>query len=280
MLRWTTVHRINPLKINTMKTKDYVPGTKSGFRSWVISVHSLVSASALVWGIPPNVVAMFTTMLAQFEVLYQTVDNERLRTTEQVIAFDTYRVEFTAFMRNLVQVHLVRNTAIPYATKIAMNLNVRAANNADRPKIESTPILDLGNGNRGMIKFKLMVTDMGKRAKIHPDADGAELRFYIASPPVPVVPAPPIQGSTAPRIADTSGTTPPAPTPAPAPAPIPVPAPTADTVMGTHVTTRGSFERNLEVHIGKALYVQARWINSTDDSKNGTWSDFKVIVIA
>lgn len=251
-----------------MKTKDYVPTAKSQFRSWVNSIYNLVNTNAALWNIPAVLLPQFATMLAQFELLYISVDNDRMRTTEQVIAFDTYRAEFTTFMRNLVQVHLVRNAAIPYATKIAMNLNVRTTG-SDRPKIESTPIIALASGNRGVIKIRLMVTDMGKRAKIHPDANAAELRFYFTAPSTPVTPASPDQGAGTRAEGDN-----------PAPAPTPVPAPVQGTVMETFITTRGSFERTTEQYIGREFRVQARWINSTDASKNGTWSDFFGIVIA
>jgi len=252
-----------------MRTKDYVPTTKAAFRSWVNSVYTLVNANAALWNIPAVLLAQFATMLAQFELLFATVDNERMRTTEQVIAFDTYRAEFTAFMRNLVQVHLVRNPDIPYATKIAMNLNVRT-DQADRPNIESTPIIALSGANRGVIRIRLMVTDMGKRAKIHPDANGAELRFYLTAPSVPVLPASPDQGTGSRTLGDSAEPTPVQ----------PVPPPVQGTVMETFVTTRGSFDRTMQQYIGREFRVQARWINSTDASKNGTWSDFFGIVIA
>lgn len=250
--------------------KKYVPSTKSGFRSWVNTVITLVVSNAAMWGIPPALVAQLVAMLAQFESLYASVDNKTLRSAAQVIAFETFRKEFTSDMRNLVQVHLLRNAQIPYVTKIVMNLNVRQEGNSNRPDIDSTPILVLANGNRGVIKFKLLVYDMGKRAKIHPEANGAELRFYITNPPTIVVPATPVQGDNGNRADGDS----------PMPIPTPVPAPMRGTVMETFITTRGSFDRKMEAYIGKAFVAQCRWINSTDESKNGTWSDFINIVIA
>ena len=258
--------------------KKYVPPTRSGFRAWVNSVYDLVNTNAVLWGIPPALVTQFAALLAQFELLYVATDNKTLRSGSQVIAFRVCKAEFSTFMRNLVQVHLLRNTAIPYETKIAMNLNVRIDNNNERPDIDSTPIIGLANGNRAVIKIKLYVPDMGKRAKIHPDADAAELRFFITAPPVIILPAAPVQGSGGTPPAGNSGSVPPAPTPAPIP--VPVPPPASGTVMETFVTTRGSFERKMEAYIGKAFVVQGRWINTTDESKNGTWSDFFIIVIA
>jgi len=263
----------NHLKINVM-SKKYVPTTRSGFRAWINSVYELVDNNAVLWGIPPALLAVFATMVAQFETLYIATENKTMRTGSQVIAFKVLRANLTKFMRDLVQVHLVRNTAIPLETKIAMNLNVRITGKVERVEIKSTPILGLSNGNRGMIKFTLMVPDMGKRAKIHPEANGAELRYFLSAPPAIVVPAAPEQtggGTRAEGDAPTAATT---------PTLVPTPITRVGTVMATFITTRGSFERNFEAHIGKALNVQVRWINSTDESKNGTWSDLKVIIIA
>jgi hypothetical protein len=67
----------------------------------------------------------------------------------------------------------------------------------------------------------------------------------------------------------------------PVPTPVPVvPAASKDVVMETIYTTRATFDRKMEIHLGKAFVVQARWVNTTDDKKNSTWSDFVTIIIS
>ncbi|MCF8278306.1 MAG: hypothetical protein K9J17_16380 [Flavobacteriales bacterium] len=255
--------------------KDYVPGSNGAFRSWVISLYSFVSNNAVEWDLPVSVVPEFDSMLTEFLALFATVENKRTRTTEQVLTYESYKAEFTTFLRSLVQVHLVRNSQIPYATKIAMNLNPRVGS-SERPDIDSEPIIVLTNAARGVIKIKLLVLDMGKRPKIHPNANGAELRFYISAVPTQVQAAKPEASTDSPQE------------PTPTPTPIPIPTPTPNTaasnkdvfVMDTFFTTRGSFDRKMENYLGKAFVVQGRWVNTTDAEKNGTWSDFFTIIIA
>ena len=129
----------------------------------------------------------------------------------------------------------------------------------------------LANAARGVVRVKLLVVDMGKRAKIHPNANGAELRFYLTSIPPLVKPAEP----ETPTDPQQQVTEPPVPTPVPV-----VPAASKDVVMETIYTTRANFDRKMENHVGKAFVVQARWVNTTDDKKNSTWSDFVTIIIS
>lgn len=228
-----------------MAKKDYVPRTHKGFNSWQKTIADHVIANAAAWGIPNALVTELTTWKDDFRPLYEAIDNRNTSTFQQIAAFNAYRIEYTTFLRKLVQSSLVNSIVVPYDMKIAMGLNPRKGGRPERPSIASRPMLGYKSLGGAKIYFECSDSEDGRKARPE-NSDGVE--FYITvgtSKPVPT-PVEPQQGAEAP-VAEVKGT---------------------EFVVQSS-KARFSYQFKLEDR-GKEFSACARWYNNNDRAKDGT----------
>lgn len=221
-----------------MGRPDYVPRTHSGLNSWQHTINDSVTNNAAAWGIDAAKVAELNTKSATFDGLYAKIDNKATRTLQQVAAFNQFRIEYTTFLRQLVQGSLVNNDLITYAEKIGMGLNPRTGARPQRPEITSTPVIEIAGMAGGKMEFTCIDSADG-RTKRPSNADGVELHIDI----------------TMGKATDTeTGEV----------------VDIKDTVTLRSSKTRVSHQFT-EAQRGKQFSVKGLWYNNTDPAKNGVY---------
>lgn len=232
-----------------MKSSDYIVATLLGFEKWQGELHLEVVTNAVAWNIPPAIVTEFTNRHTQYGTVFTPIQNDRTRTYQQVQAHDEFKREYVSFIRELVQLHMVRNTSIPLDKRLAMGLNPRKEVYPVRLKITSTPIVVISRLARAQFWFRFLVVGSSSRPKLHPEADGVEIKYYFTEQPVSSDQEP------APLLANTNAE--------------------------IYLSKRGSFIKDIgQELLGKTLVLQARWVNLSDDRNSGTLSDCYYIIIS
>jgi len=231
-----------------MATKNYIPSNNKDFMSFQSNLDAQVTANAVAWNIPAAEATALNTWSTGYGPLFNAIVNENTRTREQVIAHDTYRADYEAFLRSFCQGFLVNNMLIPISERVAMGLNPRGLNPpSKRPKILTAPIPSLFPLGGGMVKFSFKVAESNKRIARHPDSNGVEV-FYkletLAEPAVVLNDALVEEAEPAEEQEDHSG-------------------------FENVFSTRAQFVKKLGLeHVGKRLTVYARWVNTSDSEKN------------
>lgn len=159
-------------------SKDYVPGTHSGFNDWQQTIQQFVTTNAVAWGIDAQTVTDLTDKSTAFGTLYDSVYNRNTRTLQQVAAFNQFRIGYTTFLRQLVQGSLVNNASVAYDDKVAMGLNVRTGSHSARSKIYTMPVVAISGVGGGVMEFSCADSADG-RTKCPGNADGVILVVTI-----------------------------------------------------------------------------------------------------
>jgi hypothetical protein len=223
-----------------MARPDYVPRTHSGFDSWQRNINNSVTINAATWGIDPAKVAELNNKSNQFEGYYAKIENRNTRTLEQVAAFNQFRIEYTTFLRQLVQGSLVNNDLISYAEKIGMGLNPRTGARPERPKITSMPVIEIAGMGGGSMEF-ICIDSADGRIKRPSNADGVELHIEVTMSKV-------TDKETGEVVT------------------------VKDTVNFRSSKTRVS-HKFTEAQRGKPFSVKGMWYNNTDPAKNGDYGN-------
>jgi len=128
----------------------------------------------------------------------------------------------------------IPQSVLTTADRNTLNLKERKPN-TPRPHITTTPNISLKALGSGIMKFEFRVVGDESRPSIHPDADGIQINAVIL------------------------------------PAGSPPPASAED--LDGFFKSRARFEQQLNLSkLGQILYVFARWVNNTDDTKSGGWT--------
>lgn len=234
-------------------SKDYIPGNNGEFMAFQSNLNTQVTANTVAWGIPAAEATALTTWSTGYDPLFQAILNKNQRTREQVIAHDVYKKDYVEFLRTFCQSFLTNNLLIPVSERVAMGLNPRGLNpRTERPDILTAPIPSLTPLGGGMVRFSFKVAESNTRTARHPDSNGVEV-FYKLEPvtaPEPVT------------INDTVEED-----------EIVINTETETKPYLSKFSTRARFvdEFGLD-NIGKRLTVYARWINTSEPSKNGPFS--------
>lgn len=223
-----------------MARPDYVPRTHEGLDSWQRTINDSVTLNAASWGIDPAKVAELNNKSTQFNGYYAKIENRNTRTLQQVAAFNQYRIEYTTFLRQLVQGSLVNNDLISYAEKIGMGLNPRTGARPERPKITSTPVIEIAGMGGGKMEF-ICIDSADGRTKRPSNADGVELLIEVTMSKV--------------TNKDTGEV-----------------VTVKDTVTFRSSKTRVSHQFT-EAQRGKSFSVKGLWYNNTDPAKNGNYGN-------
>ncbi len=204
--------------------------------------------------------------------LYAAITNVETRSRQQVLAYNNFRTENDPMLREFCQGFLTNNMLIPIDQRKAMGLNPRGLNpRTTRGKITTAPIVSVSAKGGGEVKFGFKVEASNARTARHPLSNGVDVFYRVApiSATAPVPPPIPV-GPTEPS-ADSGNAT---------PAEAKAGLPSADG-FEHYFNTRASFTRQMPLaDIGKALHVYAQWVNTSDPTKNSTFSMLTTIVIS
>ena len=245
-------------------SKDYIPTNNSDFNNFQLFLNVQVNTNATTWNIPATEVTALETWSMGYANVYKDITNVETRTRQQVLAHDAYRTDFVAFLRPFVQGYLVNNPLIPISERVAMGLNPRGLNpRSERPAITTTPILALKPLGGGLVQFAFRVDASSKRSARQPDSNGVEVFFKVVSQVSKTEPVPVLAEGVEPDPNN--------------------PAETGFPTAGYEkfFSTRARFNRQMPLtDIGKTLHVYARWVNTSQPSKNGNYSMVSTTVIS
>lgn len=231
---------------------DYIPGGNGSFHEWQQFLTEKVTANGAAWNILATVTNDLVTQNAVYNTLYANIKIKQVRTTQQVDAHKVGRRSYTTFLRQLVQGYLVNNPLIPFDEKRAMGLNPRDGR-GKREKIVEIPVLSLVTIGGAFMRFEVRMPGTSGRARMHPEANGVELRVYFTK-----------GGSSAPRPSEEGQQ---------------VALPMEAREVHTVLRTRAVFIEDTKMQ-GYTMHVQARYVNTSDPDKSGPWSNEVTMVVS
>jgi len=231
---------------------DYIPGGNGPFHEWQQFLTDRVTANGAAWNIQQSVIDEQTTQNAVYNMLYANIKIKHVRTQQQVDAHTVGRRSYTTFLRQLVQGYLVNNPLITFDEKRAMGLNPRDGR-GKREKIVEIPMVRLMALGGAFMRFEVRMPGTSGRARMHPQANGVELRVYFTK-----------GGSSAPRPAEEGQQ---------------VPLPMEAREVHTVLRTRAVFIEETEMQ-GCTMHVQARYVNTIDPEKSGPWCNEVTMVVS
>lgn len=223
------------------------------------NLNTEVTANAAIWNIPATEATSLNTWSTGYTPLFNAIVNRNTRTREQILAHKAYRADYEAFLRPFCQAFLTNNVLIPISTRVALGLNPRGLNPpSTRPTITTAPIPSMQPLGGGMVRFGFKVADSNSLRGRHPDSNGVEVYYRLE--PVSAGPQP-LNDVLVEEDASTTAT--------------------MDDGYEKSFSTRAVFLHDLGLqNIGQRLIVYARWVNTSDPSKNGPYSSSVSIVVS
>lgn len=242
--------------------KDYIPYNNNDFNNFQTYLNEQVTANSVAWNIPAAEQTALDTWSTGYAPLYKAILNLDTRTRAQVMAHDEYRDDYVGFLRPLCQGYLTNNPLIPISDRVAMGLNPRGLNPpSERPSILTAPILELKALGGGLVRFAFKVEASNTRSARQEDSNGVEVFYKLQSQVAEAVPV----------LAEGD-------------------EPTSDNPSDNGLpsegyekmfSTRARFIHQLPIQdIGKTLHVYARWVNTSDATKNGPYSMVLATVVS
>lgn len=222
---------------------DFIPDPDADFDEWQQNLLTHVNAGGAAWAIPDPKVAALNTRQTQWATDYAAGGKHVDRTDSQQLKKTQTRDVYEKEIRDFIGEFIRKNSLIDDDDRKAMKLTVPDTEPTARQQIDTAPSVRLIPKAGARFVVECRVKSDSTRVSRHKDADGVELAYIVA--PKNELPANPN--------------------------------------VTTESKLSGSARVRLELSIedaGKSLHVFARWINTTDDSKNGPWSGLASKVIS
>jgi hypothetical protein len=241
------------------RTKDYIPNNNGSFYDFQVNLETEVTANLAAWNIPAVEGANLTTWSTDYQPLYKAIVNKKTRSIEQLIDHDAYRAKYVSFLRVFCQSFLTNNMVIPIGERVALGLNPRGLNPpSQRPDITTSPIVSLIPMGGGMVRFTFKVEASSTRYARQADSNGVEVFWKIAPQEK--------QAVLNDVLIEEEVTTKEA---------------TKLDGYQTFINTRAMFAKQYELdNVGQTIQVYARWVNTSDATKNGPYSGLSTMVIS
>ena len=201
---------------------------------------------AVAWSISAPAVAALVARRAEYEPLYNKIQDKNTRTKNDVVAHRRCREIYEKELRDFHNKWIDGNDSIPAQDKMILGGRERDIEPSPRGKIHSTPVIGQRALDGGSIEFWVRVTTDQTRPSMHPLADAVECKYLI----VP-------KGEMPPEDPDASG-------------------------IKTVVSKKARFIISCGVkNAGDTFYGFFRWVNLTTPANSGDWTTKpKGVVIA
>jgi|GEM_PF-792671 len=209
------------------------------------NLNQKVTLNAATWNIPVVDATALDGAFTTYKPFFMAILIKKTRTPEQVEDHTEQRKILEDFIEPFANQYIIPNKLISNAQCEALGFN-RQQEGGFRSKIDTEPHLTLKAKQGSRIQVESRVEGDETRPSKHKDSDGAEIRYFLTTP-----------------AAGGGGSTPTTP-----------PAATASTVYTTKFSKKAKFDLQLaETDAGKIITMQSRWVNLTDEAKNGPWSN-------
>jgi hypothetical protein len=215
------------------------------FYNFSNSLNTQVTNNGSTWGIPATKITEFGDKFNIYKPFYDAQTNKKSRTTQQVEDHEEQRIIFENYIEPFANQYIIPNPAISNSQCEVLGFN-RKQDPGTRPAITSAPVLGLKATQGSRVQVENRVESDQTRPSIHQDSDGVEVRYSIA----------PASGGTTPTTPGSPST--------------PTPATAAYTFK---FSKKAKLTLQLaETDAGKVITMHSRWVNLTDETKNGPWS--------
>jgi hypothetical protein len=226
------------------RTKDWIPKRDDDFFNKQEAYLDRVNTNKVAWGIPAGAVNVLTVLRAEYEPLYQIVQDKKNRTGGDVAAHRDCRKRYQKALRAFHKEWVLNNSLISVADRVILVGKDRDIEPTPRPKIATIPIIGLKSMGGGDIEVRCRVTTDQTRFSMHPAADGIECGYVL----VPVGEMPPEGQKDAKK---------------------------------TLVSKKARFIIHCgDEQAGQRFYGFFRWANQSNPQNNGPWSPAQTVVIA
>lgn len=210
-------------------------------------LNTQLTNNGATWGIPAAKITEFNDRFNIYKPYYDAQTNKKSRTQQQVEDHEEQRTIFENYIEPFANQYIIPNELISNSQCELLGFN-RKQDPGTRPAITSAPVLGLKAAQGSRILVENRVESDQTRPSRHKDSDGVEVRYSIA--PAPGSTTPPGPGSPS--------------TPAPGP---------ATPVYTFKFSKKAKLKLQLaETDAGKVITMHSRWVNLTDETKNGPWS--------
>ncbi|MFH1227322.1 MAG: hypothetical protein V1701_05400 [Planctomycetota bacterium] len=223
---------------------DWIPNRDDDFFSLQSNLVKKSEANKTAWGIPDSAVNPLVARRAEYEPRYHKSQEKNARTSVDVLAHRQSRKLYEKEIRVFAKAYLMFNPLVSPANKISMGLTVYDTEPSPRPVISDIPISFLEPLGGGTIKVTCRRETDQTRPSMHPDADGIECRYTF----VPKREMPPKSWEDCSR---------------------------------TQTSKKARFIISCGVeNAGHSFYGFFRWVNLTNPTNSGPWSNAQGAVIA
>lgn len=212
---------------------DYVPGGNLEFFNWQSDLITYATTRRVGWGIADDPWTALIDAQTTYNPLFNAIKNKGTRTSAQVEAHTNGRTVYEKIVRDFVQEWLAFNSLVTDADRVSMNITVHTDERSPRPAIETAPNPSMKPKDGARILCECRVESDSSKPSMHPDADSIEMRFAIGT-------AAPALPKDCPNI---------------------------------KLKSKARFTIELDLaDAGKKIFAFFRYINTSDDTKNGPWS--------
>ncbi len=222
----------------------YIPRKDDDFWNFQGHLVNKVVANKAAWGIPDSALNPLVARRAEYEPRYHKSQEKQSRTSADVFRHRESRKTYEKELRVFINAYIRFNSRISVGERTALGVPMPDTEPSPRPAISDTPTAFLRPLGGGSIKITCRRFADQNRPSIHPDADGIECRYAI----VPKGEKPPQHSGDAPNVV---------------------------------VSKKARFIIECgDKNAGHSFYGFFRWVNISNPSNSGPWSNAKAAVIA
>ncbi len=223
------------------KRRDYIPSSVADFQPFHREFCKQVVAKAKKWGIPAAIVLALEELRVSYEAAYKTNTNKFSRSRLDGMAHDALRKQYISMIRLVMQGFIVHNPKVTTAEKFAVGWGLVEKRRKQLKKIDETPMCVPSARGGGWVRFNCSTPTRVGRPKLHAECHAVEVEYFIAP--------------TSDQLRLTSFE-----------------------ATGRHTSSRAQFSLNIG-HIGQWIYVRARWVNTSNPARSGTWGVARMVLI-
>jgi hypothetical protein len=218
------------------KRKDWMPTRDDDIYNKQKAYFARIVANKVAWGIPNAAIDPLLVLQAEYEPLYDTIQDKKNRTSGQVAAYRDCKKRYIKAWRAFHQERVLHNSLIPVEDKVILVGKERDTEPTPRGKIVTFPIIGLKGIGGGEIEVRARVTTDQTRFSMHPLADEVECKYIF----VPTGEMPPEDPDACPK---------------------------------TQGSKKARFIISCGVkNAGQSFYGFFRWANKTNPQNSGPWT--------
>jgi len=223
------------------KRRDYIPSKLELFVAYQAEFCKAAKAHAAAWGIPKDELKALLELQTAYLAAHKRYADTLNRSKLDVSAHDALRKAYTACIRSLAQRFMARNPVMSATDRYVLGLEFVTERRKKLDKIKDGALcIPKALGNTE-VRFSCFVPGSGGRPRLHPECHAVEVEYMV------------VDSAEMPRGIPFGST-------------------------GRHTSSKAQFTLRIG-RPGQWLYVRARWVNTSDPGRSGSWSEVQLVLI-